>query len=395
MPTNVATAGHDGGEGGGNPFFLKLKLWIPMQRLDRYLLGEIGAPFLGGVVFFTFVFLMFQVLRLADFFIVHNVPGRLILKIMALMTISFLPFVLPIAFLISALTAFGRLSADSELIAMKSSGFSMTRLFYPILWVAGLVSLLTLILNLEWVPWSERTFKATLVKVSNTKAISSVQEGTFTSGFFDLLVFAEKVEPSTGKLNNVFIYDDRETNSPVVVIAKEGKIQPVRTDSDLSSAILLQLQEGNIHRNDIEKESYRKINYGKYGLYLKIDEGGESAVAKRKTYSFSQLLTQVKTAQKGTEDYYGLSTELWRRFALALSPFGFGLLGIGLGTIRTRFTHSSAAMTTFAIVFIYYIILVACLEMSWRGWSPAFVNLQIPNVIVLIAAIYSFRKASW
>jgi lipopolysaccharide export LptBFGC system permease protein LptF len=65
----------------------------------------VAGPFLGGLFFFMFLFLMSQVLRLAEMFIVHGVPFWTLLKMVSLLSISFLPTALPIAFLIAFVTA--------------------------------------------------------------------------------------------------------------------------------------------------------------------------------------------------------------------------------------------------------------------------------------------------
>src|SRR4051794_26457396 len=126
-----------------------------VTRIDLYVLSEVIGPFLGGVVFFSFIFLMFQALRLADFFINHGVGGLLLAKMTLLLALSFLPVALPIAFLIGVLVAFGRLSSDSELVAMKAHGISVSRLSYPIIALSLVVVGLSLGLNLSWCPAGE------------------------------------------------------------------------------------------------------------------------------------------------------------------------------------------------------------------------------------------------
>lgn len=155
---------------------IDLKRLAP-KRIDYYVLAEILGPFFGGILFFSFIFLMFQALRLAEFFIIHGVPLTVLGKMIALMMLSFLPISLPIAFLIGVLVGFGRLSADSELVAMKASGMSIYRLTAPVLGVSVIVVLLSLGLNLQWVPMGDREFKSTLIKVSNTKIVSSIKIG--------------------------------------------------------------------------------------------------------------------------------------------------------------------------------------------------------------------------
>src|SRR3954471_4886646 len=86
---------------------------ILMKKIDSYVLTEVIGPFLGGVAFLSFIFLMFQALRLADEFIRRGAPWALVAKLTGLLVLSVLPFVLPLAFLLGVLVAFGRLSADS------------------------------------------------------------------------------------------------------------------------------------------------------------------------------------------------------------------------------------------------------------------------------------------
>ena len=245
----------------------RLKTWLFFFRpsiVDLYVISEVVGPFLGGVFFFTFVFLMFQALRLAEFFIIHGVSAFILLKMTSLLVLSFMPTALPTAFLVGILIAFGRLSADSELVAMKANGISIYRLALPVSVLALFVVVLSLLLNIQWVPWGERTFKSTLIKVSNTKVAGSIKEGTFTSDFFDLLIFTDKVDNTTNKLHRVFIFDEREPKNPLAVIAKEGEIVSVKAESDIASSAMLKLYNGNIHRNDVGANTYQKIDFGEY-----------------------------------------------------------------------------------------------------------------------------------
>src|SRR4051794_17767172 len=97
-------------------------------RIDSYILAEFLGPFIGSLIFVLFILLMLQVLRLAEFFIVHGVALSLLLKIAAFQMVSTLPLAVPIAFLLGVLISFGRLSADSEIVAMKANGLSLYRL---------------------------------------------------------------------------------------------------------------------------------------------------------------------------------------------------------------------------------------------------------------------------
>ncbi len=363
--------------------------------LDRYILLEILGPLLGGVTFFVFVFLMFQALRLAEFFIIHGVAGRVLIKMIGLLTLSFLPTALPVAFLISILISFGRFSADSELVAMKANGVSIYRLTVPALFVAVIVAILSAALNLEWVPSGEREFKRLLIKVSNTKVVTSIHEGTFTSGFFDLLLYADKVDVETNRMEKVFLFDEREAKQPLVVVAKMGEIISLKTESELGAAIMLKLYDGNIHSSDLTTGAYQKIDFGEYKLFLKVAEGNDGATVKPRMYPYEELKQKIASLSPKTPERLELEAEYWRRYSYMLVPFLFVFLGIGFGTVRTRAVRSGAALVAFLVLMVYWGLLLMSTVLAQKGYLPPIVSMQIPNLIVLIAAVLSFRVATW
>jgi len=358
-------------------------------------LAEVLYPFFGGLIFFTFVFLMFQALRLADFMIVHGFPAIVIVKLATLMILSFLPISLPLSFLISVLVGFGRLSADSELVAMKSSGISLNRLAQPVVVVSIAIFIFSLLLNLNWVPWGERTFKELLVRAGNTKAVGSINAGTFTSGFFDMLVFADKVNPKTNEMKHVFIYDDRNEKNPFAVVAKTGRLVPVKSDSSLGASLVLRLYNGNIHQNNPNEGVYKRTDYKRYDIFLNIEEGEGGAAVKPKHLSLNELQSKIEKTKPESKFYRELDTEYWRRLTVALSPIIFVLIGIGFGTVRTRSVRASAALITFLVIISYWSLQLLATSVAHNGWIPPSVSMHFPNLILGLGGIVIFRRASW
>jgi len=373
-----------------------MKTRFKPTRIDFYILSEVLGPFIGGLFFFLFIFLMFQALRLAEFFIVHGVPAATLGKMTALMALSFVPTALPVAFLIASLIAFGRLSADSELVAMKASGVSIWRMMASMSLFAGVVVAISIFLNINWVPWGERAFKSTLIRVSNTKVVaSSIREGTFTSGFFDLLIFADKVDVKNNRLSRVFIYDEREPKNPLTVVAKSGEIIPVKGASDLAVSAILRLHDGSIHRNDVENNTYQKIEFGEYNLYLKIDEGADTATTKPHMIPQNELVEKINSTTVATYEGREWRGEYWRRFAVAFSPLIFGFLGIGYGSVRTRAVRAGAVLTAVAILLVYWTLQTFATVQYQQGMLDPFWAMWLPNIVTAILAAIGIKRASW
>jgi len=369
------------------------KSLIPIG-LDRYMAAEVAGPLLGGVVFFTFILLMFQMLRLASAMIEHAAPVMILLKIVGYLTVTFMPIVLPLAFLLSVLIAFGRLSADSELVAMKANGFSIYRLSAPVLAVALLVSAMALGLNMDWSPRAAIGWRSTLIRLTNTAPIATIREGTFTTGFFGLLVFAEKVDTATNRLGNIFIYDERDQNAPRSIIAPLGEIVPVKTNSDLGASITLRLFDGEIHSNDSSTVTYQKTKFREYQVHLTVPEGANNAVGNYSNCTYSELIHVDRnslTPRKKNE----LSTEFWGRWLSALTPIFFALIGMGFGTLRGRGTSTSAGLVAILVIIPTYLLQVVGQRAGFSGVLPPFFATMIPDLFLLTLGIWAYRRAIW
>jgi lipopolysaccharide export system permease protein len=299
------------------------------------------------------------------------------------------------AFLMGVLITFSRLSLDSEVIALKANGFSIYRLALPIFLVACLISALSIALNISWVPWGETAFKKTEIRLSNTKAVSSVKEGTFTSGFFDLLIFADKVDQKTNRLHRVFIFDEREAKNPLTYVSKDAETIPVKTSTEFGSAIMLRLYAGSTHHQNLETHTYEKMDFDTYHLYLKVDEGADTALQKPHMIPQDHLLELIRNHPLNTFEGREFRGEYWRRYCTALTPLIFVLLGVGFGTIQQRTAKTGAALTGAAILISYWALQMTFTSMLQTGQLNPVWAMQLPNIIIFIIGLAAFRKAVW
>ena len=90
--------------------------------LGRYVFREVASPFIVGTFVLSFVALMPQVLKLADQVLAFGIGPYGFGLLITYLLPPVLLFVVPAAFLLSVLVAFGRLSSDSEMIAMRAGG---------------------------------------------------------------------------------------------------------------------------------------------------------------------------------------------------------------------------------------------------------------------------------
>src|SRR5436305_11205685 len=123
-----------------------------MRILDRYIFKEILFPFLIALVALTFVaFLAFsrEIGWLLELIVRQSATVRDIWAITVAYVPNVLTFTIPMAVLVGILTGFGRMSSDSEPIALRANGVSMVRLLAPVL----AVGILAFALNLAMTVW--------------------------------------------------------------------------------------------------------------------------------------------------------------------------------------------------------------------------------------------------
>ena len=104
-----------------------------MKILNRYIVKEHLYPFISALSALLFVLLANFLLRSIDRFLGKGLELTLILEYVFLNLAWILALAVPMAILVATLMAFGRLSADNEISAMRSVSISYFRLLFPAL----------------------------------------------------------------------------------------------------------------------------------------------------------------------------------------------------------------------------------------------------------------------
>src|SRR5262249_26098449 len=148
----------------------------PMGKiLHRYIFREVVTPFLLGLGIFTFVLLIARLLKLIELVVNRGLPATQILELLGYLMPAFLEVTVPMAMLLAILIAFGRLSADSEMIALRSSGMSLYQLLPPITAFVVFATILTGLLSFNARPWGNRSLKTALFDIARTRAVAGLR----------------------------------------------------------------------------------------------------------------------------------------------------------------------------------------------------------------------------
>ncbi|HEX7674352.1 MAG TPA: LPS export ABC transporter permease LptF [Bdellovibrio sp.] len=358
------------------------------RKAAQYIFFEMLPSFILGLMVFVSIILMFQVLRLTEFALVHGVSIKIIGEIIGFVIISLLPILFPMALLFSVLLTYGRLSQDSEIVAMKASGLSMGTLLLPALVLAGLVGIISAQTSFVIAPWGNRQFEVLFSRLANTKATAVIKEGTFAEGFFDMVVYANEVDSKQGKLKKIFIYDEKSSDVPLTVIAKEGSIIP---DPDRpGQEILLRLNNGEIHR---QAKTHTKISFDTYDVHFSEPDYTEEKAKSPQSLTLQEVRNRLSEGIKDPEQNRIMQTELHKRWAISVLCIVFAMIGVGLGTTTNRRAAKAGGMILcIGLIIFYWVLYVAAEGAARSGAIPVPIAIWAPNVIFGILAIESLRR---
>jgi lipopolysaccharide export system permease protein len=306
---------------------------------------------------------------------------------MLYLSISFLPALLPMSLLFAVLMTYSRLSNDSEMVALKASGLSMYSITLPALILSVLIAVISAQTSFHLAPWGNRQFEVLVANVAQTKASITVREGTFSENFFDKVVYANEVDPKTGEMHNVFIYDESQGSLPLTIIAKRGEIIQ---DPQTPNSVLVRLFDGDIHRKG---EAHTKIKFNAYDLKMTDPVKIESREKSSPSLSIDEISDLLKKPQLPADQVLTMKAEYHKRWAISLVCIVFGLLGVGLGTNTNRRSQKAGGMILCLIVVIaYWVLYVTCEGLARSGKLPAALAIWFPNVLFAGLTFWSLKR---
>ena len=365
------------------------------KLLIRYVLAEMIPTFFLGVIVFVFILLMFQALRLTEFVLVHGVKLTTVMAMMGYLSTSFLPILFPMSLVFTVILTYGRLSADSEIVALRASGLSMLSIAMPAIILSIMVSILSLQTSFHIAPWGNRQFEILVTKLGATKPGVTIKEGTFSEGFFDLVVYANKVDNKLGTLSEVFIYDERDPSAPITVIAKEGRIS---TDPEHPGhSATLKLYDGTMHRTSGSRHTQINFSENEVSLFDPINESASSKSPQSMTLwevrdALDAPVTPT-TPELPKDKRLELGTEFHKRIAIGLACLVFGLIGVAMGTVTNRRNaKAGGAVISIGIIVTYWILYVSGESLARGGQLPPWFAVWMANFLFGIGGFFLLKR---
>jgi lipopolysaccharide export system permease protein len=354
--------------------------------LDRYILREFLPPFFLSIAVLTLALFLQKMFRLIEFVISKGsslaATGKLLLYILP----SFLMLTLPISLLVATLTAFSRLSSDSEVTAMKSSRISLYAMIMPVLQFAFVLFLITASIAHFLVPHANFAFKAQLFDMIKSKALVGLEQGVFSSAFDGTVIYVDRMN-SADDMQGIFISDERSQQEPYAVTAARGRL--ITNPENLS--VTLVLERGSVHVQPRKDGSYSFITFDAARLYLDINRAwlrsqGDSGRDLEEMDSL-ELMRSIRTARASGASPRPAEIEIQKRMSVSYACLIFGLVGAPLGIRKARSGRSAGIAIAIGIILLYYVVLGTAENLARNGTLSPMAATWVPNGLITAAAV--------
>ena len=387
-------------------------LWIAAQRqlrrlihriplIDRWLLGELIGPLLFALTAFTVVSLsvgvMFDLVRKI---VESNLPWTIAVQVLLLKLPSFLVISFPMATLMASLLAYSRLSANSELTALRSVGVTASRMVAPAIALALLMTSLSFLFNDVIVPRTNRSAEFTLQRALG-KAIAAEKgddivysrfgrvsgpDGVVGSGLTQLF-YSTKFEEGT--MIGVTVLDFSRSGFTQMLVADKANWNESEAKWEFVDGKILTLTPtGSTTSADFDRYLYplspaplRIARLPKDANNMTVSEAIEA----------EQLLSDAGDRKEARR----LRVRIQEKFTVPMACLVFGLIGSSLGAKpNSRTSRSQGFGISVVLIFVYYVLSFSFSSLGVKGTLDPLVAAWGPVLISLAGGGVLLRQAS-
>ncbi len=366
-----------------------------MRLISRSVLREIWPPFLLGFCAYTFILLVRTIYFLADFFVRRSASFPDVAWLVALSLPWIIVLTLPMAFLLGVLIGIGRLSADSEIIALRACGVGSGAVYRPALGAAVALSVGVFLIYNFVLPSANDRLSRSMARVAATSVVNVVQPRVFREVRPGLTLFFDRSAADGRSLEGVFLKlgEEYEPDSRIIV-ARRGALN-LEGDN-----LWLDLYDSALHDYDKDDPARYRTNFNRTQRILVAGDIWNSPAAQisydksLRSQSLWELLRTARKVRASSAVNYRLAwVEIHKKFSIPLACLVFAILGVPLAESSRRGGKGSGFAISLAIIVLYYVLLSGGETWAEEGRLPPGWAIWMPNLVLLAFGLWAVARA--
>ncbi|AEM22457.1 permease YjgP/YjgQ [Brachyspira intermedia PWS/A] len=402
-----------------------------MKKINKYIILETIGPFLAGILFFTFVFVIQLLPELIRLIVNNGAPLLMSLEVFVYMLPFNIAITIPMSILMASIIGYGRLSSDNEIIVMRALGFPHMRIYMPIIILGFITFCFSLFFNNVVMSESNYRYRTLISYMVNIKPSIAVGKLEFSEIKDMGLSIGSKYANDTS-MSNVVIYDksktkrvitakyglwkNNEANAQVVTLTLyDGVVQEMPDYGFVSNDYtVFDSMDINIVRNVSTLTSHErglrempswkimeKIKDSKAAANKSVDEQISGMINNayknvKKTgidiTSFSNEYIQTNAAEltsireKAIDEAapYFYYVEFHKFISIPAACLFMVLIGAPLGIVGKRSGKGFGFGLSVIVVVIYYLLITAAELMAGGKKVPPLIAMWFPNIVLAL-----------
>jgi LPS export ABC transporter permease LptF len=363
-----------------------------MKVLDRYVSRQVLTSTVIAVAVLSVVLVLGNIFKkLLDLLVSRDAPIDLVLSLIAYILPFSLTFTIPWGFLTGVLLVFGKMSAENELVALRSSGVSIARITATVFLLAILCSGICLWINVDVAPKAQKRMQEALVNIAISNPLSLFASDKVIEEFPGRKIYVGRNEGK--KLYNLLMYQLNTGLDPTSVIyARRGDLEVDLKEKQ----VLMHLYDTRMEQRDDEAPTdllkiKQGITMGETVAAIPLKELYEKNKKKggKTTMTIEELLNDSSEA-----DFSAARVEISKRFASALASLAFALFAVPLAITAQRKETSIGFMLSLMIAFIYFFLQILIdMVRNKPAWHPELL-IWAPNLLFFTVGGWLFYRLS-
>jgi lipopolysaccharide export system permease protein len=291
-----------------------------MLGIVRYILRQLIVGMVLVTIGLTGILWLTQSLRFVELTVNKGASIGVFLKLTLLVMPNFLTVILPVSLFSVVLFTYNKLIADRELVVLRAAGLSHWTLAQPALILAGISTVVGLVLNVWIIPQAVEEFHQLQWSLRSSATNVMLQEGQFNQISNGLTVYVRARSPA-GELLGIIVYDRRSPLNTITLMAERGAL--IKTDNGTPKVLMI-----NGTREQVTKGSNRLslLYFDNYAMeFDESSDTGEERSRDARERSTAELFSATE-AQVGPTVFRQFRVEGHQRLASPLYHFAFAFL---------------------------------------------------------------------
>lgn len=264
--------------------------------LYRYIVRELILPFLYTLAIIIFIFMMQLAVQLLRKILYKGLDIGTIIELFLINTAWMVVLAVPMAVLVTTLMSFGRMSADSEILAIKASGQNLFYLMTPVFAASVVLTLSLIFFHNLILPDANHRSASLMSDITRKKPAALIEPNILIKDFKNYSMIVSDVKTKTGELRDIKIFSDIPGEEPSTTVADSGTIQLTKDEKYLQ----LTLYNGETHNTSKENEKeYYVAKFKKHMIFMpNVDsrlQRTERSYRGDREKSVQMLLKDIKT----------------------------------------------------------------------------------------------------